>query len=496
MKKILLDTNMLIYLEDDNDNIVNKDVAELTRRLYDSCEYKIVIHPKSITESLKIKDKRKRDIFQSKIGIYKKIEDPPLATDEFQMLAGFSNENDKIDNELLYAIKQHCASFLITNDIRLKRKSVKIGMGDKVLGIQEALEYFKEKPKSINDIPIFIREEFLYKIELEDKFFDSLRDDYNDFNGWFQKKQEAGAKAYITRNEKNKITSFLMLKIEGINEKYDDFDIPLKPDNRIKVSTFKVADTGKRIGETFIKIIISKAIEENISEIYVTVFPNQNFLIDLFKEYGFKKYTYKNSKNGQGQNQKELVLVRSLKAKDFYPFIKIVKQNIFVLPIIPKYHKLLFPEAEKELQIDLRDYSALNTSSNAIKKAFISNAKMKKIKTGDILLFYASHDKMAITTLGVVDAVFTNFKTKEEIYQLVRKRTAYTREELENISRKDSLVILLKHYITFEKPIDLDYLQEKGIIKGNIQRPRSIENKSIVDILNYSKKDYSKIEVS
>ena len=72
MKKILLDTNMLIYLEDDNDNIVNKDVAELTRRLYDSCEYKIVIHPKSITESLKIKDKRKRDIFQSKIGIYKK----------------------------------------------------------------------------------------------------------------------------------------------------------------------------------------------------------------------------------------------------------------------------------------------------------------------------------------------------------------------------------------------------------------------------------------
>lgn len=226
MKKILLDTNMLIYLEDDNDNIVNKDVAELTRRLYDSCEYKIVIHPKSITESLKIKDKRKRDIFQSKIGIYKKIEDPPLATDEFQMLAGFSNENDKIDNELLYAIKQHCASFLITNDIRLKRKSVKIGMGDKVLGIQEALEYFKEKTKSINDIPIFIR------------------------------------------------------------------------------------------------------------------------------------------------------------------------------------------------------------------------------------------------------------------------------EELENISRKDSLVILFKHYITFEKPIDLDYLQEKGIIKGNIQRPRSIENKSIVDILNYSKKDYSKIEVS
>lgn len=494
MQKILLDTNMLIYLEDDN--IVNKDVAELTRRLYDSSEYKIVIHPKSITESLKIKDKRKRDIFQSKIGIYKKIEDPPLATDEFQTLAGFSNENDKIDNELLYAIRQHCASFLITNDIKLKRKSIKIGMGDKVLGIQEALDYFKEETKPTNDIPIFIREEFLYKIELEDKFFDSLREDYSNFNDWFQKKQEGEAKAYITRDEKNKITSFLMLKTENINEKYYDFDMPLKPANRIKISTFKVADTGKRIGETFIKIIISKAIEEEKSEIYVTVFPNQNFLIDLFKEYGFKECTYKNTRNGQGQNRKEIVLVRDLKTKEFYPFVKITKQNMFVLPILPRYHKLLFPEAEREMQIDLRDYTALNTSSNAIKKAFISNAKIKKIKTGDILLFYASHDKKAITTLGVVDAVFTDFRTKEEIYQIVRKRTAYTKEELENIARKDSLVILFKHYITFDKPIELDYLREKGIIKGNIQSPRSIENKKIVDILNYSKSDYSKIEVS
>lgn len=47
-----------------------------------------------------------------------------------------------------------------------------------------------------------LEKNFLYKIKLEDKFFDSLRDDYNDFNFVGFKKQEAGAKAYITRNEK------------------------------------------------------------------------------------------------------------------------------------------------------------------------------------------------------------------------------------------------------------------------------------------------------
>ena len=494
LQKILLDTNMLIYLEDDN--IVEEDVAELTRRLYDSSEYKIVIHPKSMIEALKIKDKRKRDVFLSKIRIYKKREDPPLATEEFQKMAGFKNENDRIDNELLYAIKQHCASFLISNDIKLKKKSVKLGIGEKVFGIQEALKYFKEEIKPKFDIPVFIKEEFLYKIEVQDEFFDSLRKDYYEFNNWFQKKQESEAKAYVTRNEQNKITSFLMLKKEDKDEKYDDFENPIEPDNRIKVSTFKVADTGKRIGETFIKIIISKAVEEGVNEIYVTIFPKQNFLIDLFKEYGFKETTYKNTTNGQGQNEKEVVLVRNLKTKEFYPFVKADKQNIFILPVKPVYHKLLFPEAEKEMQLEFNDYSTLNTSANAIKKAFITNARIKKIRPGDILLFYASHDKKAITTLGVVDATFTDFKTNEEIYQLVRKRTAYNEEELKTTTRKESLVIMFKHYLTFDKPIDLDYLKSKEIVKGNIQRPISIESKKMKDILDYSKKDYDKIEIN
>ena len=148
------------------------------------------------------------------------------------------------------------------------------------------------------------------------------------------------------------------------------------------------------------------------------------------------------------------------------------------------------------MQLEFNDYSTLNTSANAIKKAFITNARIKKIRPGDILLFYASHDKKAITTLGVVDATFTDFKTNEEIYQLVRKRTAYNEEELKTTTRKESLVIMFKHYLTFDKPIDLDYLKSKEIVKGNIQRPISIESKKMKDILDYSKKDYDKIEIN
>ena len=49
------------------------------------------------------------------------------------------------------------------------------------------------------------------------------------------------------------------------------------------------------------------------------------------------------------------------------------------VPIIPKYHKLLFEDAEGSYQISIDDTEGKNTSANAIKKAFISNAKRNNI---------------------------------------------------------------------------------------------------------------------
>ena len=42
---------------------------------------------------------------------------------------------------------------------------------------------------------------------------------------------------------------------------------------------------------------------------------------------------------------------------------------------------------------------------NAIKKAYLCNAKTKQMAEGDIVLFYRSVDVSAITSLGVVEEV-------------------------------------------------------------------------------------------
>lgn len=53
-------------------------------------------------------------------------------------------------------------------------------------------------------VPVFIKKEELYRVQLEDPFFNSLKKDYFEFDKWFERKQREGEKAYIVRNQKMK----------------------------------------------------------------------------------------------------------------------------------------------------------------------------------------------------------------------------------------------------------------------------------------------------
>ena len=232
--------------------------------------------------------------------------------------------------------------------------------------------------------------------------------------------------------------------------------------------------------------MVNEAIQKNVDEIYVTTFEKQESLIYLLKQYGFELFTYKNTTKSDDTEEKEAIYVKNMKDKSQYPYVQLKDQRIFIFPVIPKYHKLLFEDAEREYQISIDDTQGKNTSANAIKKAFISNANRKKIKSGDIILFYASHDKKAITTLGIVETTWNEFESQEEIFNIVRKRTAYDEEELKQVARLDSLVIMFKHYITFKNPITYEFLYNKGIVNGSIQAPISIEKEDLEKIIEQS----------
>ena len=133
-------------------------------------------------------------------------------------------------------------------------------------------------------------EKRLYELDINDSFFDSFRIDYFEFNKWFNNNKDR--LCYVTYNN-NKIVALLLLKIEN---------------NNLKVSSFKVADTGKGIGTKYMKIIKDYKNNNNLDHIYLTVYEKYNILIDFLIKNGFKKYGYKDTLDGSNKLQKELIL--------------------------------------------------------------------------------------------------------------------------------------------------------------------------------------------
>lgn len=137
--------------------------------------------------------------------------------------------------------------------------------------------------------------------------------------------------------------------------------------------------------------------------------------------------------------------------------------------------------------MSLEDFQGKNTASNSLKKAYLCYSKIKQIQKESILLFYSSGTKKAITSLGIVDAVFNKFNSFVELYNLVKKRTAYDEHELSKNYRNDKLVILFKLYYSFDNYVDFEFLKKSGIVNGAIQSIQHITKEQLLKILDKCK---------
>ena len=114
------------------------------------------------------------------------------------------------------------------------------------------------------------------EIDLQDSFFQSLRDDYPEFDNWFRRKSNQDA---FVQYENNKIIGFLYLKIE--ERLVDDVTPNICADKILKVGTFKIEAHGTKMGEQFIKVIMDYAANEKVDVCYVTIFEKHSTLINL-----------------------------------------------------------------------------------------------------------------------------------------------------------------------------------------------------------------------
>lgn len=433
--RILLDTNILIHRE--ARTAVRNDIGTLFRWI-DQLKHDKVVHPDSIAEIQQHADPNVQRTFQIKLDSYNVLKTRAPENDAIRALRnGDVTQNDSVDTSLLAEVAAGRVDLFITEDRGIHRKSVALGVQNKVYTIAGFLEKVTAENPGLADYKVLsVRKSFFGDIDVRDEFFDSFREDYPGFDQWFNRK--ADETAYVCTADDGAIIAFLYVKPEGPNEPYADIAPPLRPGNRLKIGTLKVVANGFKIGERFLKIVFDNARRHNVSEIYVTVFSRtaeQELLVKMLEDWGFVRYGTKGTTSEQVYMRDFRTAVDMDDPRRTYPYYSASARK-YIVPIYPEYHTELLPDSILRTE-SRNDFVEQKPNRNAISKVYISRSIERRLNPGDVVVFYRTgsgtapaHYTSVATTIGIVQHVTNPIQSLDEFIAVCRKRSVFTDEEL------------------------------------------------------------------
>lgn len=493
--RFLLDTNILIPLEDSNRPLAPALATFVS--LAHKYKHDVVYHPASERDLLRDKDPSRRQRVIERLSKYQRLE----ITISCPANGPATSANDACDNEILYALECDAAHFLVTEDKGIHAKAKRAGLVDRVLAIKEAEDLLKRLHETLQVVLPNIDDVHLHNLTplLQTTIFNSLRADYLPFDVWFRKKAAEGRKAWVYWKEPSAELGAICIYDKQNNPEITDNQKRLDGD-ALKLCTFKVDDDfrGRKIGELFLKMAFRYATENRLTNIFIHAKQDkQEFLIEFLKDFGFYE---------AGQYKTDLVLVKEHPIKPppenlpstptsleycrkYFPHYSestLVKK--FLVPIRPSFHEILFPDFEKPGQISLLSAAAMgNSAGNAIKMAYLCHSKLRAISPGDIVLFYRSEDLQSVTSIGVVEAhQMTN--DAERIIRLVKRRTVYSFDQIEEMANKQTKVLLFRLIGHVPSPVTYQWMKESGTVAGFIQSIRQITDGQYAEIIKQARR--------
>lgn len=497
--RVLLDTNIIIHRE--ASKVINEDIGSLFNWL-DRLHYEKCVHPLTLEEISKYQNEDVVKTMAIKIKNYDQLKTESPESDEITSIrANDTSRNDFIDTSLVKEVFNGRVDFLITEDRGIHRKAAILQISERIFKIDSFLEKVLAENPALKDYKVLAaKKAYIGNINIKDPFFDSFKEDYKEFESWFNKKSDAESYVCITDRS---VKAFLYIKVENQEENYSDITPPFFPKKRLKIGTFKVVSTGFKLGERFLKIIFDNAISNRVDEIYVTIFnkrEEQQRLVLLLEDWGFKYWGTKETSNGT-----ENVYVRDFTKKvlenprESFPYIN-RNARVFLNPIRPEYHTELFPDSILNNESP-HDFIENEPHRNALKKIYISRSHFRNLISGDIILFYRTggYHHSVISTIGIVENVITNIQSEGDFIRLCRKRSIFDDKELRrwwNYYRNNRPFIVNFLYIdSFPKPkVNMKRLIEIDVIPSINDAPRGfvqIENNKFENFLKEARANES-----
>ena len=504
--KVLLDTNIIIHRE--ASKISKQDIGQLFNWL-DRLKYSKYIHPLTVEELNRNQDEKTVETMNIKIESYNKIKNIAVLGNKIKEVSSQIDTvgNDINDTQILNEVFEERVDILITEDKKIHTKAKALGISEKVFKIQTFLEKVtSENPELVNYEVLAVKKVDFAEVNIKDSFFDSFREDYSEFDKWFNKK--ADDLCYVCHSD-NSLTAFLFIKVEGIDEPYSEITPTFSKKKRLKIGTLKVTSNGYKIGERFLKTIFDNANQYKVDEIYVTIFnkrQEQEQLIDMLEEWGFEYHGIKTTINGDekvytrafGKN----LPINILKPKLTFPFFSRETEK-YIIKIEPQYHTELFPDSINTRE-DKSKYTENEPHRNRISKVYISHSFDRNLKSGDIILVYRMGDdgtikkySSTITTICIVENVIKNFRNFDEFFSVCNRKTMISKEDLENKwwnknpkNRPFVVNFLFAHSLPTPKPT-LDDLNRIGVIPDIMNMPRGfikINNEQFNNLVKFAYK--------
>jgi len=471
--KFLIDTNVFIPLEPTalTDIEAGTPGAIEFSRLISKAQHQLYVHPVACMDIRRDVDEDRRKLRELLFEKYPCLPDPPALSVELENILGHAkpDTNDWVDHHLIASLKADAVDFLVTEDRMLHTKAARLNLQDRVATVAEAISIVQDLFDMTTTPPLAVQSVMAHTLNETDPIFQSFYEDYPGFDKWLGKCKREHRHAWVIEVGKQCLAGVCIIR----QEQSTNFGLAGKI---LKISSFKVSEehSGFRLGELLLKAIFDYAALNRYNWVYITVFEKYGGLTRLLEDFGFQDI---DSRTELG----EIIFTKQMSFTEadresldslafnirYGPFaMKFKSVPTFVVPIRPLYHRLLFPEAERQLEL----MPGAHPFGNSIRKAYLSNASIRTITPGANLLFYRSEDIHSVTSLGVVEDTFVS-SSPTEIARYVGKRTVYKFAEIEALCQREVLAILFRQSRILENPIIIDELIANGVFSA---APQSI----------------------